>query len=193
MYIVLDCQNYTTAHALSKNKCMKQNNQIIAKKWLFLAISLKTLFCFSSNRFDSQLNSSKIEVDNTPKFCLVLNGINSYVLSNNVINNQNQFTITSWIDLEENFSQEGIIIGQKKIQFKVNQQRKLEAFINNNSFVSNKVLEKSRWYHVGLIYGNNQVKFIINGEIVDSFNSSKVKLMKLEYLIKYLILKITGK
>lgn len=182
LYIVLDCQNYTTAHALSKNKCMKQNNQIIAKKWLFLAISLKTIFCFSSNRLDSQLNLSKIEVDDTPKFCLVLNGINSYALSNNVINNQNQFTITSWIDLEENFSQESIIIGQKKIQFKVNQQRKLEAFINNNSFVSNKALDKSRWYHVGLIYGNNQVKFIINGEIVDSFNSSTQNIVDVSML-----------
>lgn len=172
LYIVLDCQNYTTAHALLKNKCMKRNNQIIAKKWLFLAITLKTIFCFSSIKIETKSNLSTSKSENAQKYCLALNGVNSYAQSNNLINNLNQFTITSWIDLSENFTQEGIIIGQKKIIFKVNQERKLQAIINNAVFTSNKALDKARWYHVGLMYGNNQIKFILNGEIVDSFNSS---------------------
>ncbi len=171
MYIVLDCQNYTTAHALSKNKCMKRNNQLIAKKYVFLAIALKTIFCFSSITIDRKPILCLSKNEDTQKFCLALNGVNSYAQSSNVINNLNQFTITSWIDLSENLNHDGIIIGQKKIQLKINQSRKLQAVVNNNIYTSNSILDKSRWYHIGLMYGNNQVKFLINGEVVDAFNS----------------------
>lgn len=143
---------------------MSQTYSTLVQKLLLLMVMLHTLLGFSTTKIEKTSITTGI-----PKYCLAFNGTNSYLKTNNRINHINQLTVSAWIDLDSSFSNDGVILSQNKVVYKINRHQKLELTLNSTQFTSQVILEKSRWYQIGFIYGNNQVQFLINGRVCDTF------------------------
>lgn len=115
---------------------------------------------------DSAIGSPR---DLDRKLFLEFDGRNDYGQGTPILGGLSNFSIMAWIDLNSAFSAEGMIIGQNKLQLRVNASKKLEVVLNNTTLTYGTLsLDTARWYHVGATYDGNLLKLYVNGVMVTS-------------------------
>lgn len=104
------------------------------------------------------------------KLYLEFDGRNDYAQDSNVINGWSNATLMGWININNLFSNEGIVFGQDKIHVKIDSSLRLEAVANGTTLNHPTPLAKSQWIHVGIVYdnGNSLLKLYLNGALVNS-------------------------
>ncbi|HLF51899.1 LamG-like jellyroll fold domain-containing protein [Flavobacterium sp.] len=104
------------------------------------------------------------------KLFIEFDGRNDYGQDLSVINGWPNATLMAWINLNNLFSSEGIIVAQDKLQLKVNGARKLQAIANGITITAPKALNAGQWIHTAVVYdsGNSLLKLYINGTMVKS-------------------------
>jgi hypothetical protein len=142
------------------------------------------------------------------KLLLSFDGRNDYATDDNIIINWENATLMAWINLNNSFSSDGVVVGQNKFQIKVTASKEIEVIANGTTLSNHTLLNTSQWIHLGAVYdGTNELlKIFVNGELVNSTsvsgsissdtslftigktllqttNFSKVKSMKYDYLI----------
>ena len=107
------------------------------------------------------------------KLYLDFDGRNDYGENTSILGGLSEASMMGWINLNNSFSSVGTIIGQNKFNIRITNARKLEAVVNNTTITCDtKILDSSRWYHVGAVYGGGLIKLYLNGEMVASSAAS---------------------
>lgn len=106
------------------------------------------------------------------KLLLDFDGRNDYTESAPVLGGLANATLMAWIDLRNGYNNEGVVVGQDKFQIKVNNNRKLEAVVNNTSVTSTDALNTAQWYHVAAVFNGSELKLYLNGELIKTKSAS---------------------
>lgn len=103
------------------------------------------------------------------KLFLVFDGRNDYGQGTAVLGGLAQVTAMAWIDLDDAFSGEGIVVGQEQFQLRVTAAKNIEVSLNNSSLsYTDTTLNTSQWYHVGAVYDGAMLHLYLNGNRVAS-------------------------
>ena len=102
------------------------------------------------------------------KLLLDFDGRNDYGQSKAILGGLSNATLMAWIDLNPDFSSDGVIIGQDKFQIKITSTKKLEAVVNNTTVTFNTALNVSQWYNVAAVYGGGFLKLYLNGVLMET-------------------------
>lgn len=103
------------------------------------------------------------------KLFLVFDGRNDYGQGTAVLGGLAQATAMAWIDLNDAFSTEGVIVGQEQFQLRVTAAKNIEVSLNNSSLsYTDTTLNTSQWYHVGAVYDGAMLHLYLNGHKVAS-------------------------
>jgi hypothetical protein len=110
------------------------------------------------------------------KLFLSLDGRNDYATDDNIIINWENATLMAWININNAFTSEGVVVGQNKFQIKITNSKQVEVIGNGVSLISSEILNTAQWIHVGTVYDgtNETLKLFINGEMVNSTSVSGV-------------------
>jgi hypothetical protein len=100
------------------------------------------------------------------KLFLDFDGRNDYGQSTAILGGLANASMMAWIDLNPDFSTDGVIVGQDKFQIRINSEKKLEAIVNGTTVTHNSPLNVSQWYNVGAIYDGSNLKLYLNGVLV---------------------------
>lgn len=102
------------------------------------------------------------------KLFIEFDGKNDYGQDISVINGWPNATIMAWINLNNFYTAEGIIVGQDKLQLKVNGSRELQAVANGTTITAPIPLTAAQWIHTAVVYdsSNSLLKLYINGTMV---------------------------
>lgn len=108
------------------------------------------------------------------KLELEFDGRNDYGQENvQLLDNLPNASLMAWIDLNNAFTTDGVIIGQTNFNIRITSSRHLEAVVNSTKLTHNTVtLNTSQWYHVGAVYGGGFLKLYLNGALVASAAAS---------------------
>jgi hypothetical protein len=108
------------------------------------------------------------------KLLLSFDGRNDYATDDNVIINWENATLMAWINLNNSFSSDGVVVGQNKFQIKVTASKEIEVIANGTTLSNHTLLNTAQWIHVGTVYDgtNGTLKMFINGEMVSSTSVS---------------------
>jgi hypothetical protein len=118
--------------------------------------------------FDTNTSKYGSPRDLNRKLLLDFDGRNDYGQGTGVLGGLASASLMAWIDLNNSFSNEGIIIGQDKFQIRINSTKKLEAVVNGTTLTYNFTLNTSQWYHVAAVYGSGFLRLYLNGTQVAS-------------------------
>ena len=104
------------------------------------------------------------------KLLLTFDGRNDFATDANIINNWGNASLMAWININDAFTSEGMIVGQNDFNIKITNSKKVEINANGVTLTSDSVLSTAQWIHVGAVYdGTNEIlKLYINGEMVNS-------------------------
>lgn len=104
------------------------------------------------------------------KLLLTFDGRNDFATDANIINNWVNASLMAWININDAFTSEGMIVGQNDFNIKITNSKKVEINANGVTLTSDSVLSTAQWIHVGAVYdGTNEIlKLYINGEMVNS-------------------------
>jgi hypothetical protein len=116
--------------------------------------------------FDTDDTKKGSPRDLSRKLYLDFDGRNDYAEDSQILSGLSQATLMAWIDLNNTFSSTGVVIGQEKFNIKVLDNKKLRATVNGKILEFDTALETSRWYHVGAVLGNDELKLFLNGTVV---------------------------
>lgn len=102
------------------------------------------------------------------KLFIEFDGKNDYGQDIAVINGWPNATIMAWINLNNFYSAEGIVIGQDKLHLKVNGSRELQAVAGTTTITAPIPLTAAQWIHAAVVYDstNSLLKLYINGTMV---------------------------
>lgn len=108
------------------------------------------------------------------KLHIEFDGRNDYAQDANIINGWANASLMAWININNAFSNEGIIVGQDKFNIKINSASQLVVKANGTNLNYSVPLTKSQWIHVGAIYDSNNslLKLFVNGKLVNSTSIS---------------------
>lgn len=125
--------------------------------------------------FDTNSNAIGSPRDLNRKLFLEFDGRNDYGQGTNVLGGLDSASIMAWVDLNDAFATDGVVIGQDAFQLRINSDRKLEAIVNATTLTFNDtVLNTTQWYHVGAVYGNGFLKLYLNGSLVATTAASGI-------------------
>lgn len=116
--------------------------------------------------FDTDNTMKGSPRDLNRKLYLDFDGRNDYAEDTQILSGLANATLMAWIDLNPDFSSTGIVIGQEKFNIRVLNDKKLRATVNGKTLEFDTPLETSRWYHVGAVLGNEELKLYLNGTVV---------------------------
>ena len=100
------------------------------------------------------------------KLFLDFDGRNDYGQAAGVLGGLSSASMMAWIDLNNSFANEGVVVGQDKFHLQITSDKKLQVIVNGYTFTYNSVLDTNRWYHVAAVYGNGQIQLFLNGQLV---------------------------
>ena len=100
------------------------------------------------------------------KLFLDFDGRNDYGQAAGVLGGLSSASMMAWIDLNNSFANEGVVVGQDKFHLQITADKKLQVIVNGYTFTYNSVLDTNRWYHVAAVYGNGQIQLFLNGQLV---------------------------
>ena len=132
------------------------------------------------NPFDTNDASFGSPRDLNNKYSLIFDGRNDYIEeSQNIVLGLSQATIMSWIKLDTNFSNEGVIVGQDKFHIKINNSKRAAVEVNGVTLALNgsvNTLPVNKWIHIAAVFdgpNNSQtVRLYVNGELKDAKSES---------------------
>jgi len=123
--------------------------------------------------FDTNTNYFGSPRDLNRKLYLDFDGRNDYGQGTSILGGLSNASLMGWINLNNAFSSEGIVVGQNKFNIHITSAKKLEATANTTTVTCNtKILNTSQWYHVGAVYGGGFLKLYLNGEMVATIIAS---------------------
>ncbi|PWA05442.1 choice-of-anchor D domain-containing protein [Flavobacterium psychrotolerans] len=122
-----------------------------------------------TDAFDTNTAALGSPRDLNRKLQLEFDGRNDYGQGTSVLGGLANASLMAWIDLNNAFSTDGIVVGQNKFQLRITSAKKLEAVVNGTTLTYNTVaLNTSQWTHVGAVYGGGFLKLYLNGALVNS-------------------------
>ncbi len=116
------------------------------------------------DNFDTNTSAIGSPRDLNRKLFLEFDGRNDYGQGTGVLSGQSTVTMMAWINLNNGFTNNGVVVGQDRFQLRINSAKRLEVLINGSSVVyGGATLATARWYHVGVVLGGGQIKLYLNG------------------------------
>lgn len=108
------------------------------------------------------------------KLFIAFDGRNDYGSDISIIGNWQNASLMAWININNAFTSQGVIVGQEKFQIRINNSKQVEVVANGNTLNYSTPLNTSQWIHVGAVYdGNNGVlKLYVNGQMINSTSIS---------------------
>lgn len=108
------------------------------------------------------------------KLFIAFDGRNDYATDTSIINNWQNATLMAWVNINNAFSSQGVIVGQEKFQIRINDSKQVEVIANGTTLNYNTILNTSQWIHVGATYDSNNglLKLYVNGQVVNSASIS---------------------
>ena len=100
------------------------------------------------------------------KLFLDFDGRNDYGQSTPILGGLSAVSLMGWINLNNAFATDGVIIGQDKFQIRITSARELEVKVNATTTKFATPLNKSQWYHVAAVYDSSNLKLYLNGNLV---------------------------
>jgi hypothetical protein len=110
------------------------------------------------------------------KLLLEFDGRNDYAEGTILLNDIAQATLMGWIKLDANFVNNGVVMGQDRINISINASRQLVATVKTTGATfTTTPLDKSRWYHIAVVYNGGDatgyVRLYLNGNEVAHFTA----------------------
>ncbi len=122
--------------------------------------------------FDTNIAQFGSPRDLNTKLFLDFDGRNDYGQSTEILGGLASSSLMAWIDLNPNFTTEGVIMGQNKFQIRITSARELEVVLNNTTLKYATPLNYSQWYNVATTYDGSILKLFLNGDIVATHSAS---------------------
>lgn len=116
--------------------------------------------------FDTDTTKRGSPRDLNRKLYLDFDGRNDYAEDSQLLAGLPSATLMAWIDLNSSFNSVGVIVGQEKFNIRILNTKRLRATVNGKSLDFSTPLGTARWYHVGAVLGNGELKLYLNGTLV---------------------------
>ncbi|MGO4818211.1 LamG-like jellyroll fold domain-containing protein [Flavobacterium sp. W22_SRS_FP1] len=102
------------------------------------------------------------------KLFIDFDGRNDYAQSTAILGGLASASLMAWVNLSDDFLNEGVVVGQNNFQIRIRNDRKLEVYLNGTSTYFAWALEKKQWYNVAATYDGANIKLYQNGSMVKS-------------------------
>lgn len=123
--------------------------------------------------FDTDTNYFGSPRDLNRKLFLNFDGRNDYGQGSAILGGLADASLMGWINLNNTFSSDGLVMGQNQFNIRITNSRKLEAVVNGTTLTFETItLNTAQWYHVGAVFGGGLLKLFLNGEMVASIEAT---------------------